>query len=1109
MMDDATSSQNRAADPRFSTWLSANAGSGKTRVLTDRVARLLLRGTEPQHILCLTYTKAAASEMQNRLFQRLGKWAMLDDGALRKELADLDEEQPKSLAQARTLFARAVETPGGLKIQTIHSFCSSILRQFPLEAGVSQQFKELDENGQASVIDEVLNGLAKQGSVGLAGVSRFHSDESLTSLGQAIAKKRGNFAIPRSRADVFKAIGIPENLLMADVLKTALQADDLEFLVGISSILASSDSKTDLQLATDLAALPSTPSVSALRVLERRLLSGADTAKGSFVPKVGQIPTKKFRESVFQPYQTQFEAIMERIGLARQMRVGLESAEKTCALHLFANEFLPAYARTKASAGLLDFDDLIEKTRGLLTQRSLEWVLYRLDGGIEHILVDEAQDTSPAQWDVIDSIAREIISGEGARKGRTLFVVGDKKQSIYSFQGADAREFDRMARAFSSRLSDGSPLVRRDLQYSFRSSAAILSSVDTVFEGNAGRGLGDSVRHRAFHPQLPGRVDLWPLVPNPDKKEPAAWYDPVDRPSANDPRIKLAEAIAVCIQGLLDSVTILGKDGKSRRVKAGDILVLVQGRSDLFDHIIRACKSAGIPVAGADRLRISGELAVKDLLALMSFLALQEDNLSLAAALRSPLFGWTESELYDLAHQRTQKYLWAELRDRQSEFTETFAALNRLLGEVDFLRPYELLEMILTRHDGRKKLLERLGPEAEDGINELLNQALVYERDEVPSLTGFVARAQAAEIDIKRQSDTSGSLIRVMTVHGAKGLEAPIVILPDTTRTGSRQRDPMMIAEDGMPVWRMSKEECPDWLKAAREQAEQAEQEERSRLCYVAMTRAENWLIVCGVENTKSNESWYSTIDAGLRRLSHEPLNTAFGQGLRVSHGQWPEFVDYVEEVADFVKSDLPAFLSMPPPQPSAEDVVLRPSDLGGAKIAGGGALDEESALRYGRRVHRLLEHLPHSRRDRSAAQRIMATGPDGPAGDEIGNLFEEAIRVLNDHPDLFSKAALAEVDISAISPTLSRRIAGKIDRLIVQQERVVAVDFKTNAIVPNDPAWVPEGICRQMGAYLEVLEQVFPDHSIELQILWTRTSELMSLPHAIVRAALASTPTS
>lgn len=1113
-IEDATLRQNAAADPDRSTWLSANAGSGKTRVLTDRVARLLLRGVQPQNILCLTYTKAAASEMQNRLFSTLGSWAMVEEDELRSKLEALGEDPRDDLDAARRLFAGAIEAPGGLKIQTIHSFCSVVLRQFPLEAQVSPQFRELDEFGQKALIEQVLDELAEDPS--FAGVARFYSEQDLVSLGMDVAGKRAEFAKPLNLDQVFSRFGVPKDQKITDVLGLALPGNDWEFLRGLVPEFLQTNNADLIHCAKTIANSPENPNRATLLGLEWKMLYGDGAAK-EFQPRIGRFPKKDFREnSTFSPNMPRLETIMQQVSDARRARIALEAAQKTAALHDFASVFLPAYEQAKSDQGVLDFDDLIQKAAHLLSDKSLAWVLYRLDGSIDHILIDEAQDTSPAQWSVITSISDEITAGQGSRENhaRSVFVVGDKKQSIYSFQGADAEGFDRMSETFDQKLKDGPGLHKRELLHSFRSSPAILSAVDHSFDDPLLRGLGDQIQHEAFHKLKPGRVDVWDLVPNAGDLDEPEWFDPRDRVTISDPAVVLSNQLAAEIRRLIENETIRCKNGDIRRIEPRDILILVQKRSEIFHQIIRACKAFDLPIAGADRLKLGGVLAVKDLLALLSFLALPNDSLSLATVLKSPLFGWSEQDLYSLAHGRKQPLLWAELRTRADEYPDTIKILTDLRNVVDHLRPYELLERILLRHQGRRKLVGRLGAEAEDGIDELLNQALGYEREAVPTLTGFLVKAQSEDIVVKRQADSTGNLIRVMTVHGAKGLESPIVFLPDTTPGANQSRSETLIDPDGVPVWPVKTAESPDLIKRAKEVNKEAEKQERNRLLYVAMTRAESWLIVCGKEPArnagKTHKTWHEIVHDGVERAGATQIRTEIGTILRLSSGHWPETQNsrrLEKPIATHVKED--PLLVLPTPSPQTQIVRLSPSDLGGAKVLGGGALNEAAALRRGRQIHTLLEHLPGSADAERIAGQLMSKSPDKADPDEVPGLLREAQRNIAEHPKLFAADALAEVDIAAMLPTLNGAILGTIDRLLVAPDRILAVDFKTNAVVPSRPEETPEGLMRQMGAYLEALEQIWPDTPIEVAILWTTNVELMVLPHGIVREALHRSTTS
>ena len=471
--DDATRAQIDAARPDASTWLGANAGSGKTRVLTDRVARLLLNGVEPQHILCLTYTKAAASEMQNRLFKRLGAWAMLKDNDLRLALTELgvsDEFTPAKMRMARTLFARAIETPGGLKIQTIHSFCASLLRRFPLEAGVSPQFTEIEDRAADLLRSQIIDDMAEGPDADLImALARHYTGEDFGKLTRSIVNQREGFSQASTWEGILALFGQPADLTEKSITSSVYLGSEAAILDAmIPPMLAKGglDGKAAEKLkmigALDITALP---------VLEDIFLTGTG-AKEPFTAKIGSVPTKPTQKILFD-LMPQVDDLMRRVEGARDARLALKAAQKTHVLHQFAHRFLHIYAFEKQKCGWLDFDDLILKARTLLTNPAVAaWVLYRIDGGIDHILVDESQDTSPRQWDVIERLTDEFYSGEGAREteDRTLFVVGDKKQSIYSFQGADPREFDRKQDIFEAKIIQANQIFqRRSLDYSFRS----------------------------------------------------------------------------------------------------------------------------------------------------------------------------------------------------------------------------------------------------------------------------------------------------------------------------------------------------------------------------------------------------------------------------------------------------------------------------------------------------------------------------------------------------------------------------------------------------------------------------------------------------------------
>ena len=1116
---DATERQIQAASPAATTWVAANAGSGKTRVLIDRVARLLLRGVEPQRILCLTYTKAAATEMQNRLFQRLGGWAMLPDDRLRADLTDLGEGPrfgPDDLARARRLFARALETPGGLRIQTIHSFCATLLRRFPLEAGISPGFSELDDRAarllRAQIVEEMAETRAPKV---MAEVAAIYTGEDFTALMEQVASARHGFANPTGEASIKAAFGLDPSDDVPRLLADTFLGNEADLIADLLPILSASG-PNDQKAAARLSALTlATPSLADLAVLEKLFLHGEDVKDPGKreTAKLDAFPTKDAR-AAFAARIDQLNALMLRVEQARPRRLGLTAANKTAALHRFAAAFLPLYAAAKASRGWLDFDDLIARAKGVLTDRSVaQWVLYRLDGGIDHILVDEAQDTSPDQWKVIELLAEEFTAGEGAQtdRDRTLFVVGDKKQSIYSFQGADVAAFDDKHALFKAKFTAvDKQFQNMNLLYSFRSAASILRLVDETFATGFAAALGDSPQHIAFKSALPGRVDLWPLIEPTKADEDENWDDPVDLVNETHHTAQLANRLAAEIRHLIDSGTqIPDEKGTPRPVHAGDFLILVQRRSALFSEIIRACKAERLPIAGADRLKLGAELAVKDLAALLAFLATPEDDLSLAAVLRSPLCGWTEDELFRLAHGR-KGYLWEALRDTPAD-SDTLRMLHDLRDQADFLRPFDLLDRALTRHHGRQRLLARLGDEAEDGIDELLSQALAYEQSDVPSLTGFLIWMETDDITVKRQMDAAGDKIRVMTVHGAKGLEAPIVILPDTTDRTPQDRDEIYRLPSGLPVWKTPADASPQAIRATRAQRKADQAAESARLLYVALTRPRTWLIVAGAGDAKTETGgkkpepkplqdwcWYRLVERAMQALGAE----AFAGGrLRLSNGPWPDPAPRSVAALAIPGGPLPDWALLPAPPEDRPAQPLSPSNLGGAKALPGEvfSLSEEAAKARGTAVHLLLEHLPLiPQADWPTSAAALIADPN-----LCADVLPEATRLLQTPALqwLFSPDSLAEAPFTARIGQST--LQGTIDRLVIGPDVLHVVDFKSNTVVPATPAEVPEGILRQMGAYVAALRHIYPDRAVQPAILWTRTATLMPLDPDMVSAAL------
>jgi len=1112
----AITQQRRAAVPGQSAWVTANAGSGKTKVLTDRVTRLLLDDASPERILCLTYTTAAASEIQTRILTQLSDWASLPDDKLAGRIRSLGVEAvgPGDVARARRLFAKAVDTPGGLRIQTIHAFCASVLRRFPLEAGVSPGFVELDDIASEDLRLRVAEDIAAgPGQKAFDSVARYLTGED--SLSRFLDEICSSASLLEGKDVTDEAFGITAELTEAEVCASLDDPDTTDLIGRLGSALCEAGGSMNTGTGRLLLEAQGVLGAGRLQLLARAFLttSGKDGLR-----RKSRVMTGGFLAGPGKPMANAINDLTGRVEQAAIRHAAIEARDKTRALTAFAAQFLPAYSAAKTGLGALDFDDLVRATSRLLSDRSVaDWVLYQLDGGIDHILVDEAQDTSPLQWSIIERIAEDFFAGEGvAGRQRTLFVVGDPKQSIFSFQGADVAVFEDLRRRFRERIEGAAqafPAI--ELLHSFRSSPAILRTIDQTFRDPDNCGWSGPTTHLPFHEDAPGRVDLWEAIPSAQKPQAVGLSQDDHIPVQDHSSRRLAEAIARELRRLIDAGTIIPTRDGPRPMHEGDVMILVQRRqSGPFHDIIRACKAAGLTVAGADRLRFAGEIAVRDLTAMLSFLSLETDDLALATVLRSPLGGLSESELYDLAATRPEgATLWSALLASGTRHAPVLSVLHDLRACTDFLRPYDLLERVLTRHGGRQRLLDRLGAEAVDGIDAVLDRAIAYEATEVPTLDGFLAGLGEPDIEIKRQPDQNRQALRVMTVHAAKGLEAPVVILPDTTAAPSRRKaDSTVRTSDGRVLWRVNKAAAPDLQRQAEREDARRHLAERRRLLYVAMSRAESWLIVCGSGNPEK-DSWHELVRQGLEAAGAGVLDPPEGitAAWRHSWGEWPEVAKVPGPAAEERPPSLPDWIGRPPPEPVPVRRIVSPSALGGEKALPATAEaegDTEAALEFGSALHRCIESvlsLPEGSRE-AAITSVVAS---------VGSTMPEAARaVLTRHlaavvaspaiAALIANGALLEAGLCGpLAPDGAPFAAGAADLLHVAPDRVLVVDFKSNAAVPSRPDDVPGGILRQMGGYDAILSQVYPGRRVETAIFWTATGDFMPLPRDIVRAAL------
>lgn len=1122
-----TTDQQAAANPEISVWVRANAGTGKTRVLTDRVLRLLLGGTAPSRILCLTFTKAAAAEMAKRIYDELGDWARMGDGELAEALLHLRETPAvaSDLDEARRLFASALDVPGGLKIQTIHGFCESLLARFPVEAGVAPHFTVMDERTAAELLQDAREavfieaGKAKDSDLAqaLEGVTGHVSESNFAGVLDALVHERSklNRALHRH--------GGPEGLVRAVRERLSLKSDEDEAMILEK---ASKDRAFDRKALNKAACALAEGSVrdraraekiQAWLVAPKTRAAGFDAYLEAFFTGAGagdRFQKLAHGESLKRCPEAAgiLEAEATRLEAVRERRQAAIVAEATAALLRLGDALLKAYETLKNKAALLDYDDLILEARRLLEREGIApWVLFKLDGGIDHILVDEAQDTNPDQWQVIAKLASEFFTGEGAREVlRTVFAVGDVKQSIFSFQRADPAAFGAMRAHFASRVQAAAEKWRDvPLEFSFRSAPAILKAVDRTFAETAARdglaGSGEKIEHGAARTNQAGLVEIWPTEAPGEPVEVKPWTLPLKQGHADAPERRLAIRIARQIRKWLDEGERL--QSRDRAIRPGDVLVLVRRRGRFFEELVRTLKLHDVPVAGTDRMVLTDQLVVRDLIAFGRFVLLPEDDLTLATVLKSPLIGLDEEVLFELAYGRPG-FLWEALSARSSEredFSAAFDLLSHWLARADYVPPFEFYASLLSPGGGRERLIARLGREVNDPIDEFLNLALDYEKIHAPSMEGFLHWIEAGGTEVKRDLEQGRDEVRVMTVHGAKGLQAPIVFLPDTCQVPKEDADLLWLGDkEEIALWPPRRVHEESVTRTAREAQRRLRDQEYRRLLYVALTRAEDRLYVAGWE-PRHKGCWYDHVRQGLEGIAKSVTLDMGGEGLRFEEAQKAP-PDQVSPLSPLVSEEnaLPAWARAPAPPEPLTSRMLRPSKLEAGEPAVRSPAGQDSGARFhrGRIVHRLLQFLPElAPAERpNAARRYLSEKRHALKKDDQQMMANEVLAILEEgaFAPLFGPGSRAEVPI--IGEINGQAIAGQVDRLLVTEETVLVVDYKTQFEPPATPEETPEIYLRQMAAYMSLLSKIFPERETQAALLWTDGPNLMPLKKEFLR---------
>ena len=1103
---EATSRQQSAASPNSNVFVSANAGTGKTKVLTDRVLRLLISGARPETILCMTFTKAAAVEMSVRLNTRLAEWAVCDETILIDRLMAMGETRPtqEQIGRARALFADIADTDDGPRIETVHSFCQSILGRFPIEAGIPPHFQlatDIDKDQLLAKSMQELLTMPGALSSALSVVASYSDERQLFSLIKSALSER---SILR------QAIEAP-GFMTSFQDKMSQSFGGVTIMPSPQAVLAELDIPLLKKLADDMALGGKEQTARSVKL--QRWLSLAEDEKGQRLSELQGVFARKklvdkpMREAApdSEAQQVQIKAQLHQFTEAKAAAI---TYEKSYAFMQIARFIFQRYQALKFAQGLLDFDDLIEATDTMLGRgQMIDWVRWKLDSGINHLLVDEAQDTSPAQWSLISKLAQPFFEDDAESDLRTLFAVGDFKQSIYRFQGANPDVFLDQRQKFH-KLAEQTQKPLKNVQFaaSFRSAGALLNFVDTVMQDGATTGIGtEYTPHKIVRSELPAFVEMWPVQTAPPPA-PLPPFQPSSPEDVDTAAARQADYVADKIATLLASGI---KNPLGRHIAPRDIMVLVR-RRDLFYALLRAALvRKDIPVAPADRVKLMNQIEILDLLALGDVCLLPEDDLQLAALLKSPLFGLNDDDLMLLAMDRKPgETLFDRLTSHDGSDTKIGLAAGRLLrwrDLADWLNPYDFYSHVLIAENGRHAFYKRLGKGVIDTLDVFLSLARDHGQKGGGGLSRFLRQIRDADLDVKRDMAASpDNQVRIMTMHGAKGLEAPLVILPDMLKP--RAPTDALVSDGQYMYWPASVDGVrPSFIEDIRGAGGDEDAEELDRLLYVALTRAEQGLLIGGFKDPNRRglkDSWYERLERILKTMPD--VQTLDDGSLMLTSGKIEPDANNGHAAIDAKPNiELPTwFVKKPEPEgPSARP--LNPSQpVASDTYHTSVAQDPKTARLYGQVIHQLLEWLPDvetAQRDQALHRFFSKQTADVKA---LQDRVTTEIFALLDNPELsvlFGPDAQSEIPVVGVVRDIA--VSGQIDRLCINDKSIVIADFKTGQ-PPNEMTDLSK-YHRQLALYGALLGQIYPAHDISCYIIWTRTSDMMLVTETQRQAAL------
>jgi ATP-dependent helicase/nuclease subunit A len=1124
--------QKIASNPDYNVWVSASAGTGKTKVLIDRILRLLLKGNSIDKILCITFTKVAAQEMINRLSSILARWSILEDADLAKELFLLNEEEPttEEISLAKQLFANFIDNPQKINIQTIHSFCQNILNNFPIEANIMSGFKVIEpdyaQELKKQAIESVLNTKIFDDSLEIKNtlttivkhISALDFENKISSIlnypeKMDILQDKYNLNIDFEsfKLNLYEELKAKQGISAESILQQYFDGsfNKLAFLEIIS---IAQGTKNKLSASFDINKL-----FWFLNLPKDEQIKNKDVWEKVFYTTSGSIRKKIVNEGFLKELQDGqalwvkqvIEEELLRLEKLRNEYKNQISAEINLAFMQLAYEIYKAYENIKLSLGVLDFNDLIIKTHKLLNKSLvIPWILYKLDNKISHILVDEAQDTNPLQWDIIRVFVEEFFTGSSSnQENRSIFVVGDVKQSIYSFQGASPEYFNVIKALFKEKVKNAEKIWHQvPMNTSFRSSSGVISAVNHItsnlFSQNDNIYKEEDFTHLAHNQNLGANIEIWPLLVDDNKEEKWRRYK------------NLATAI-------VKKIKKLNQDG----VSYGDILILYRKRegNPTLNYLVKFLKESEIPVLGVDKLNLSEHLAVNDLIALAKFLLQQNDDFSLACVLKSPIFNLKDDDIFNLKITNSSS-LFNSLN--QEKYIHIYNKLNKWVSLVDYIPVYDLFFHILYVEKNFTNFLNSFGNEVQDILMEFMNLILQFnERTQsknISNLQIFLEFITKGDHKISRDSSSKKDMVNLMTIHASKGLESRVVFILNDLDAKS-QNDIILYNENPstpLLLLKLSKDYQNDYTNQIVLKQKNYQLKELARLFYVAITRAKEQLYICSVAKQAPDEN-----EDKANHLWWQILNNAINNNVFFEHNLSALESDFFDEKLGFVTKKafcisqatplikkeifsqnsinfIPQWCFKEAPKEQNPTKPLSPSKIDFEEKYFSSPLSQmdekkNNLINKGLLVHKILEQINYLS-DYKEIELFINNILNGYAE----QLTEQSIiEIKNNIHSLLNKKELmflwenkgmAEVGISGqINYNNELNIvSARVDKIIKIDNKLWVIDYKY-AKKPNLPS---KKHIKQMEIYKSILKNIYPECDISGLIIYTQSLETLEV---------------